>query len=392
MFMVYTSVVLLAYIAAVSYFPKLSIHKELFYIGTAKLIFSVFLIEWFFRGIENFKYITLRNIALKLLYVCSLFIFVKNKDDYVTYFILTTGVVVINASINLLYARNFVKFSFRIITLKPYFKQSFVLGSYFILTSMYSTFNVMFLGLVSNTTQVGFYWTALTLYSIILGFFSAFTGVMLPSMSSLLAQGEEIRFKQMITRSFNVISAICFPLIFVSIVLAPQIIDLLSGPEYKGAVIPMQIIMLLVLVVGVAQILATQVLMPLRKDKLILTASIIGASVGILLNLLLVSSFGSTGTAIVLLISEISVTSYYIYAVSKNKIIEFPWRIFALNLLYSIPYLFICYGISMVFEKSIPVLMAAGFASLTYFLLISIYILKNEELLEIWHSIKRIVN
>jgi len=388
LFMTYTSIVLLAYIIAVTYITKLSIHKELFYIGTAKLIFSVFLIEWFYRGIENFKYITLRNIALKLIYVCSLFIFVKTKDDYVVYFVLTTGVVVINAVINILYAQNFVKFSFKIITLLPYFKQSLFLGSYFVLTSMYSTFNVMYLGLVSDTKQVGLYWTALTLYSIILGFFSAFTGVMLPSMSSLLAQGNDTKFKQMIDKSFNIISTICFPLIFVSIMLAPQIINILSGPEYSGAVIPMQIIMLLILVVGVAQILAAQVLMPLRKDKLILTASIIGASVGILLNLILVRTFGSTGTAIVLLISETSVTSYYIYVVSKNKIFNFPWRIFAHNLLYSIPYVFVCYSSAQLFDRPIFILMVAGFVSLAYFVLINIYILKNAELLGILHSIR----
>lgn len=388
LFMIYTSIVLFAYIIAVTYITKLNIHKELFYIGTAKLIFSVFLIEWFYRGIENFKYITLRNIALKLIYVCSLFIFVKTKDDYVVYFILTTGVVVINAVINILYAQNFVKFSFKIITLLPYFKQSLFLGSYFVLTSMYSTFNVMYLGLVSDTTQVGLYWTALTLYSIILGFFSAFTGVMLPSMSSLLAQGNDAKFKQMIDKSFNIISTICFPLIFVSIMLAPQIINILSGPEYSGAIIPMQIIMLLILVVGVAQILAAQVLMPLRKDKLILTASIIGASVGIILNLILVKTFGSTGTAIVLLISETSVTSYYIYVVSKNKIFNFPWQIFAHNLLYSIPYVFVCYLSSQLFDKPIFILMAAGFVSFTYFVLINIYILKNAELLGILHSIR----
>lgn len=388
LFIIYTSIVLFAYIITVTYVAKLNIHKELFYIGTAKLIFSVFLIEWFFRGIENFKYITIRNITLKLIYVCTLFIFVKTKDDYVIYFVLTTGVVVINAIINILYAQNFVKFSFKIITLLPYFKQSLFLGSYFVLTSMYSTFNVMYLGLVSDTTQVGLYWTALTLYSIILGFFSAFTGVMLPSMSSLLAQGNNTKFKQMIDKSFNIISTICFPLIFVSIMLAPQIINILSGPEYSGAIIPMQIIMLLILVVGVAQILAAQVLMPLRKDKLILTASIIGATIGILLNLILVKTFGSTGTAIVLLVSETSVTSYYIYVVSKNKIFTFPWRIFAHNLLYSIPYILVCYLSSQLFDRPIFILMVAGFVSLTYFVLINIYILKNAELLGILHSIR----
>jgi len=380
MFLISTILVLVFYIIAVLYVPKLHIYKELFYIGTAKLIFTVFLIEWFYRGSENFKYITIRNIAIKILYACAIFIFVKGKEDYVIYFLLTTGVVAINAIINILYARHFVKFSFTGITLKPYFKQSIFLGSRSILTSMYTTFNVMYLGFVSDTRQVGYYWAALSLYAIVLGFFSAFTGVMMPRMSSLLSQGNENEFKKMIDKSFNIISTICFPLIIGSIVLAPQLINILAGSEYTGAIIPMQIIMLLVLVVGVAQILAVQVLMPLHKDKLIFTASIIGASVGVILNLLLVKKYGSIGTAIVLFVSETSVTFYFIYAVSKNKIINFPWSKFAQNFIYSAPYFFICYGTTLLLNRSVPILISAGLISCIYFFLLNIYILENKEL------------
>jgi len=390
LFFICTAIVLIVYSIAILYIPKLHDFKELFYIGTAKLIFTVFLIEWFYRGSENFKYITIRNVIIKIIYACAIFVFIKNKDDYVIYFILTTSVVAFNAIINILYSRNFVKFDLKNIALKPYFKQSIFLGSRSILTSMYTTFNVMYLGLVADTKQVGYYWAALTLYAIVLGFFSAFTGVMMPRMSSLLSEGNNLEFKQMINKSFNIISAICFPLIIGSIVFAPQIINILAGSGYDGAIIPMQIIMLLVLVVGVAQILAVQVLMPLQEDKLIFTASLIGASVGIFLNLLLVRVYGSIGTAIVLLISETSVTLYFIYAVSKNKIIDFPWNKFARNFLYSGPYFIICYAASFLFNRSILMIVIAGLISSVYFIFLNIYILKNEELHGLLNSTKKL--
>lgn len=391
LFMIYTAFVFAVFIIVVLCIPKLNIYKELFFIGTAKIIFSVFLIEWLYRGIENFRYITIRNIAIRLIYVCALFLLVKNKEDYTLYFILTTGVVVINAIINIVYSKKFVKLSFKSITLKPYFRQSVYLGSYSILTSMYTTFNIMYLGFVSDTTQVGYYWAALTIYGIILGFFSAFTGVMLPRMSSLLAEGNVIQFKQMINKSFNALFTICFPLIIGSVMLAPQIIRILSGAEYDGAIIPMQIIMSLVMVVGIAQILSVQVLMPMQKDKLILIASIIGASIGILFNILLVRTYGCIGTAIVLLLSETFVASYYIFIVCKNNILSFPWKPLVNNLLYSVPYLFICYGSMLLFDRSILILFFAGLTSAIYFILINIYILKNTELLGILQSIRKYI-
>lgn len=47
----------------------------------------------------------------------------------------------------------------------------FILGLYAMLTSMYTSFNVAFLGFVTSVTEVGYYTTATKLHSIILAFF-----------------------------------------------------------------------------------------------------------------------------------------------------------------------------------------------------------------------------
>ena len=50
---------------------------------------------------------------------------------------------------------------------QKYLKQNFSLGIYSIMTSMYLTFNVMYLGLTTDNVQVGYYTTAFKLYSVI---------------------------------------------------------------------------------------------------------------------------------------------------------------------------------------------------------------------------------
>ena len=91
--------------------PKFYQYKELFYIGTAKILFTAFIVEWFFSGIEDFKYISIRSIVVKCLYMASVFLFVKGKDDYMLYWILTICVVIVNAVVNMLYIRRFVCFN-----------------------------------------------------------------------------------------------------------------------------------------------------------------------------------------------------------------------------------------------------------------------------------------
>ena len=342
--LLFTLVSLGIYLLCVVTVPKLCQYDELFYIGTAKVLFTVFLVEWFFTGVENFRYITLRSILIKVLYIISVFLFVRDKSDYRLYFILTVGVVVLNALINQLYIREFVRVRWNNIQLFKYLKQNVTLGIYTLMTSMYLTFNVMYLGLVSNNTEVGYYTTAFKLYSVVLGFFTAFTNVMLPRMSSLLANGEKDRFQELVNRSFSVMSTCCIPLILCSMIMAPQIVYILSGPGYEGAILPMRIIMPAAFAVGVAQVLAIQVLMPMKKDKVLLVASIIGAVVSLLINLLVVPYIESVGSAVVLLCSEAVVTGAYLWYVLSHKLTLISVKTIGKSVLYSLPSVVVCWG------------------------------------------------
>lgn len=342
--LLFTLVSLGIYLLCVVTIPKLCQYDELFYIGTAKILFTVFLVEWFFTGVENFRYITLRIILIKVLYIISVFLFVRDTSDYRLYFILTVGVVVLNALINQLYIREFVRVRWNNIQLFKYLKQNVTLGIYTLMTSMYLTFNVMYLGLVSNNTEVGYYTTAFKLYSVVLGFFTAFTNVMLPRMSSLLANGEKDRFQELVNRSFSVMSTCCIPLILCSMIMAPQIVYILSGPGYEGAILPMRIIMPAAFAVGVAQVLAIQVLMPMKKDKVLLVASIIGAVVSLLINLLVVPYIESVGSAVVLLCSEAVVTGAYLWYVLSHKLTLISVKTIGKSVLYSLPSVVVCWG------------------------------------------------
>lgn len=325
----FTLIVLIVYILCVEWIPKLNQYKELFYIGISKLIFTAFLVEWLYTGLEQFRYITLRSIAIKLLYVLTVFLFIRSAEDYKIYFILTIGVVVLNAFINILYSKKYVDIYWRDFLSLKYLKQDILLGVSSIMTSMYLTFNVMYLGLVSDNVQVGYYTTAHKLYMVILGLFSAFTHVMLPRMSVLIADGNKEQFNKMITQSFKLVIIVSIPSILISTIFAPEIIQLLSGAGYEGAVLPMRIIMFAVLFVGIAQVLVIQVLIPLKKDRILLLASILGAIFSIILNLVFVERLQSVGSALVLVLSELLVTLIHASYVFYNRIIEIPYNSFS---------------------------------------------------------------
>ena len=245
--------------------------------------------------------------------------------------------VVFNALINFPYACSKVKLRFHELCMGQYIKPFLIMGSYMLLTSMYTSFNVVYLGMTSGDTEVGYYSTSAKLFHIILAVYTAFTGVMLPRMSALYSENRIDEFKKMIRKSTTALVTLSVPAVIITTLLAPEIVYTISGPGYEGAYTPARIIMPLIFIIGYEQILVLQILMPTKKDKSVLRNSILGATVGVLLNILLVQRLGATGSAIVWVASEITVLLSAQYAASRMLGIHFPMKELIKNILYYTP-------------------------------------------------------
>lgn len=321
-----TFIMLILLIVATIFVPQLRENYQLMAVGALKLISNIFLIEWFYKGMEDFKYITLRSIVVRSFYVISVFIFVREKEDILNYYLLTCLVTFFNAIVNAIHSRKFVSFGIKNLNIKPLLSSFFILGLYMILTSMYTTFNVTYLGFVTNTTQVGFYTTASKLYTIFVGLFTAFTNVMLPRMSALATNGNTEEFLKKYKQSIDLLISFAIPVIVGVFIFAPEIIMLISGPGYEGAIAPMRIIIPLVLIIGYEQILVIQTLMPLKKDKIIFRNSIIGAAVSVACNLIIVTKLGAVGSSITWVSCEIIILILSQTALSKILPIPFDFK------------------------------------------------------------------
>ena len=314
----------IALAGAILFVPALAPYRSLLWIGVVKILANFLCMEWLFRGVEEFKYITNRTILVKSLYVAGVFLLIRKPDDYPIYYFLLTLMVILNAAINLSYSRRFVSFHNRGIELAKHARPYFTMGLYMFLTSMYTTFNVMYLGFVSSTEQVGYYTSATKVFSMVIALFTAFTTVMLPRMSAVLSEGRKEEFLDLVKKTFSVLFIVGVPVILLLLVGAGDVIRVLSGKGYEGAVIPMRIVAPLILVIGMEQILVVQVMMPMKMDRAVFVNSAIGAVVGVLLNLLLVRYLLAQGSAIVWMVSELAVFLCAWTVVSRRLSIRFP--------------------------------------------------------------------
>lgn len=366
-------------IVCIEFIPDLQGYRRLLYIGASKLIGNVFLFEWLYKGMEDFAYITKRTLLVKCLYVISIFVFVRNSDDYMFYYILLSCMVVVNAFINCFHSRKYVTLMLSGIDIKPYIKSFLTIGSYLILTSFYTSFNVIFLGYNCGDTQVGYYTTATKLFTLLIALYTAFTGVMLPRLSALRAEGKYEEFKVLVSKSIELILCVSIPIVTVACIFTPDIVSIISGKGFEGAFLPTRIIMPLILIIGLEQILVLQILMPLKNDRAILANSIIGASVGFLMNVLLVKQFQAVGSACVWLCSEFAVLCVAQYFVRTQLEFVIPLRTIMKYIFSYLP----CIAMLMVVYfmiDTLPIirLTLAGGIVLVYTVLIQNCYLKSE--------------
>ena len=378
-----TVLVLALYFLCLIIVPPFQRVRSLLLIGSIQLAFTPFLIEWLYKGMEDFPYITKRSLFIRILYVITIFLFVKDEEDLQIYFSLTICSMILNAIFNWGYKSKYVNFTLKGLSLRNYIKPFITFGVYSFLTSMYISFNVLFLGIVSSNLEVGYYSAATKLFGVILAFFTSFSSVMMPRMSSIIANNDTEGEKNLIKKSFELLFPLSFVLITIGELFAPDIIQLLSGPGYDGAILPFRIILPLILIIGVEQILIVQILTPMGKDKAILVNSIIGSICGIGLNFVLVPNLLSIGSSIVWLSSELAVFSSALYFVIKHKGNVIPIGLLIKNvLLFSIAGIFVMMFMLLPINEYIIMMMSIVFI-LAYTLLTQTILLKNSVIVSI---------
>lgn len=383
-----TLIALAVLIGCIYLVPELRSYKDLLWIGACKLTFNLFLIEWLYKGMEQFKFITQRTILVRCIYVVSVFIFIRKEGDRNLYYLLTTLSIIVNAIINLFYSRNFVRFYINKVNFNKYWKSFSGMGIYVILTSLYTTFNITYLGWFCGDTQVGYYTTATKIYSILLGFFTAFTGVMLPRMSSLLAEGRVDEFKNKVKTSLDCVISFSIPVIICGIFIAPQIVYWIAGPGYEGAILPMRLTIPLILIVGLEQILVLQILIPLKEDKAIIRNSFFGALVAIILNMILVERLQSIGSAFVWMLCECVILLLSYKTVRQSIKLKFPFAISIRMLGLGVPLGITLWMMRYILADSrILYPLVAVAISFAYLLYTNISLLKNPVACLIWDSV-----
>lgn len=301
-----TTIALIVYISIAFSISQFASYHKLLFIGIFNIFFSLFNIEWFFRGIENFKYITLRTLFVRLVYIALIFLLVNDESDYLTYYALGVGSVIVNSTINWGYSKKFVTLQFQAFkSILIYFKPNAIIGIQILLLSYNSTINPVLLGMLSNDMEVGFFTTASKLTLIVLLFYNAYTLALIPRISALVGIDDRNNAISLVKKSYRLLYMIALPLVILIEIYTPEVVLLIAGSGYEGAILPMRIALPIIIIGGISQITINQVLIPNNCERITLITACVGVMVCIVLNFVLIPILSSVASAIAWIVTEI---------------------------------------------------------------------------------------
>ena len=306
----------LAYIIYITFFSS---YPGVQWIMAINIVAAVADMAWLYRGLEEYRYISVRNIFIKLCSVVAIFVFVHTSNDLPIY-------VLIN-SISLLLSSILLWFKLPKIVNKPvlkdirifkYWKDSIIYFLPQIATSIYTVLDKTMLGFITGSeAENGYYEQTYKIIQLCLIIITSLNAVVAPRMAFLYGKGKKKEMQDRMKASFHFIYMITYPMMFGLIAVGPAFSLIFFGEGYEKVQTLLPLFAPIILIIAISNCISGQFLIPIGKRLRTATYLWIGAAVNVVCNSILIPSLASYGAAIGSLISEIVITTLHVLLFKK---------------------------------------------------------------------------
>ena len=312
-------IVILIYIAY-SFISSTGITRMIYIIMITQLIANIFYIEFVNEALENYKFITIKSVIIKLLYMLSLYLFVKKPEDIIIYTIIVSMTVFLNNIASFIYAKKRIKFDFSSINYKKYLAPMLTILVISNVDLLYSQLDRIMLGKFIDDVSVTMYYIPYYLVSMIVSIPYAIITVSIPRLAYVLENKGKKEYLSNLSRMISSLYFIIIPMCFGILVLSKEAIILYAGKKYIAMVPTLIVACLSRLIICTESIMTNLVLYPNNKEKQVLKLSLCFGTSNLIMNscLVILKVFTPTTALITTSIAEFGFAlSQFIYAKKK---------------------------------------------------------------------------
>ncbi len=279
---------------------------------------------WFFKGMENMKYITLLNILARTVFTISIFIFVKHQENYIYVPLLNSLGLISAGLLGLWFVRKHFNIRFIIPNINSIIEQlrdGWHIFISTIATSLYTVSTSFILGIFTNNTIVGYYSAGEKIILPLLHLKSSFGQTIFPRISKLASESKDKAIQVVCNLGF-IMGLIILTSSLVIFLFAETITTIILGGQFYQSILIIKILAFCPFIIFINNILGTQIMIPfnLLSDR----TKVLAASglLNLVLLLILVPIYQHIGAAVSLITTEAFVTFGLFYYIVKRGLIE----------------------------------------------------------------------
>lgn len=283
------------------------------------VISALFDVNWLYFGLERFKIVVNRNIAVKLVTVILIFLFVKSPNDIWKYTIIMASSSLFSQIVIWAFLNKHVSFTRpKISKVLLHVKPNLMLFIPVIAVSLYKTMDKIMIGTLSGMTQTGLFDNTEKMINMPLGIITALGTVMLPRMANLVAKNNLEKTKIYLTNSMLFVMFLSVGMTFGIAGIAETFVPLFLGEGFVDCIQLLVYIAPTIIFYSWANVIRTQHLIPNKKDRSYILSVLSGAVINLAVNFLLIPKYGALGAVIGTVAAEATVCIMQTVVVRKE--------------------------------------------------------------------------
>jgi PST family polysaccharide transporter len=294
--------------------PKLRAEWLVYLFAFGTVVGQALFPVWLFQGLERMRHIAVLNIAARLLITVSIFVFIRDSDDYIYVpLVQSVGIVFMGVGGLILALRSLsVRFEWpSAAALRHQFAAGWHLFLSRIATTLYTTSNTVILGLLTTDAFVGYYAAGDKIVRAVQGLQLPLSQAIFPHIGRLAAESkaEALKYTE---RMAKLVGVVTFGLSVGLFFGAPYLAPIVLGPGFEESVPVVQILSFLPFIIGLSGIFGVQIMVNFGMKKALAKILTVAGLVNVVLALVLVLPLRHIGVSIAVLLTEtlITVTMY----------------------------------------------------------------------------------
>lgn len=309
---------------------KLQTYATLIWVFSIQIVFTTIGVEWLYSIYEEYEYITIRSIVVKIISIILIFIFVRDSDDTINYAVITVFAYVGSNILNLIRSKVYFKIvKVHMSDCIKHLRPILVIFASNIAIMIYVYSDTTMLGFMQTDFEVGIYSVSVKIYNIVKNLLSSVLIVSIPRLSMYYGNGRIKEFKSTAQKVYDSITALVMPAVIGLMCVSKQVVLVISGDAYISAESSLHILCIALLFCIYGWFFSQCVLMPAKKEKTILIATCISAVINIGLNFCLIPIWKENAAAFTTFVAEFIM--FLICVIYGLKIVKI--RLFNRNML-----------------------------------------------------------